>query len=111
VIFQGGVAKVYRAPLRRINGRVRDADTPGIEMSVEVGSVDEMHGALVLMPVGGLIVAALLLIVIRRSTGPANTAGGWAAAMPAQPPAQPASAAPDGWMPERQLPPTWRPAD
>jgi hypothetical protein len=69
-----------------------------------------MHGALVVLPVGGLIVAAVLLIVIRRSTRPATPDGGWAAAMPAQPVAQ-AGPAPVTWMPEPQAPQTWRPAD
>jgi hypothetical protein len=67
------------------------------------------------LPVGGLIVAAVLLIVIRRGTRPADPAGGWAVAMPAQPLAQaavlPSNQTPAVWMPEPQAPLTWRPAD
>jgi hypothetical protein len=70
-----------------------------------------MHGALALLPVGGLIVAAVLLIVIRRGTRPLAPAGGWAAAMPAQQLSQAPAAASPVWMPQPQAPPTWRPAD
>jgi hypothetical protein len=64
-----------------------------------------MHGALVLLPVGGLIVAAALLIMIRRSARPVGPDAGWATAMPPQP------VAATIWTPEPQAPPTWRPSD
>jgi hypothetical protein len=66
-----------------------------------------MHGALALLPVGGLIVAAVLLIVARRSAKPVQPAGGWAAPVPVEP----ASTASVGWIPEPQAPRGWRPAD
>jgi hypothetical protein len=76
-----------------------------------------MHGALVLLPVGGLIVAAVLLIVLRRTAKPAASAPRLApvpvralastAREPWEPAPQPAAV----WLPQAPPPQTWRPAD
>jgi hypothetical protein len=91
---------------------------PGIETSVAVGSVTvTMHAALVLLPVGGLIVASVLLIVLRRTAKPAASAAqlppGRARAMSstAQEPSAPALQPAGAWLPQDLPPQTWRPAD
>jgi hypothetical protein len=64
-----------------------------------------MHGALVLLPVGGLIVAAVLLIVLRRTAKPAASA----AHLPPVPVRAMASTAPESWSPAPQPTTVWMP--